>query len=1097
MRFPFHPGARPHPGRRSLAVGLLGLAFTLGWVLADAAAGAAGSAVAAAVPGGAADAAAPIAQQPGTDSDQGVAHWLPVLNFEGEDDVCRTWIETHNGGADFAKAILITWVGHNPPECGSSSPTVSGVECSGLLRPGQSWSFIGAQIPTGSASGAIYSFNLERLSDLGVDPGYDDLVADYLCDKLQESETDPNAIVDFARAYGQGGVWAGVPMDRAQGARLAVTVLRSCPGDRTPGVEVSSSYAGLPAADLSSSPGVFDYAVGPIHRDDGGFDSVVYLQNAGLACASVSLFYQNSGACGAPRACGTVSIPPGQNRVFDPASCQAGAGAGLLWVESSEPLAIVADTIGNDTLLSQAASPVERDGTHEPVVEAGGPTLFGAVQYLDNAEAESALRVFVQNLSGDRPAHVRVSYLDSDGALLAFEEAQICDRGQQSFEHLTSSTENLPVVGSLRVESLATPPAAPARIAAVAELHQINSERRGHSLAYSLNLLPESQVSAWPPRASSPGAALLAIPHLNDLWSTGLVSGLVLANAVAEPGRTDFVVLTFDQNALFGLECGQLGPGEARYLDLAPSTAPVVRGFRGAAIVSATAWTHQAPAGAGSPGPVVGLTGLQIFRSGSLAIEDIPGDEVAALAARALPRGALPLVGGAGGALGAPTRGETLPVLALPYGFDASAAAICPGGVLPPMPAPVPLPVPPGSDLAELHLPVGNNQGQDLVCQTRIRITNSGNEPSQAILVGWTEPGFGPPNCSGPVGLLCSGLIAPGGEWITQLNGSSLIEATSAHIYSLSARTLAELGIDPGSSEMAGDRVCAALRPAVIQDCEAQRIYELAFRLGGSYAGIPLARAYGAALSAEVERECPGTLTPGVSVTSRYAAIPHRELIRAGGGSDPANGAYAYAIPEAMADKAGANTITYIQNTGPQTSSVSLSYREHGSDAVWQCRVFWIAPSEAYAFDTNDCVGPDWVGSIVLRSSQALAIIVEDTIGDRYVVRGAFTGLRPLDLNGDGLEDDRDLAEIDDAMGATPGDPRWDPRLDLTFDARIDGEDRAMGERYLAIPPEPSPTPGPPEPTPTTQPVDPTPPATPKARIYLPMCVSPLPMWQH
>lgn len=1090
MSFRFHPGARPRPAGRAFVVGLLGLALALGWVLGDTAKGAAGSPAVAAQPGGAADAAASIAQQPGSGAGQGVAYWLPVLNFEGEDDVCRTWIETQNAGADFAKAILITWGGHAQPQCGSGSPSVSGVECSGLLRPGQSWSFIGAQLAVGSASGVIYSFKLERLSDLGVDPGYDDLVADYLCDKLQESETDPNAIVDFARAYGQGGVWAGVPMDRAQGARLAVTVLRNCPGDRTPGVDVSSSYAGLPAADLSSSPGVFDYAVGPIHRDDGGFDSMVYLQNAGLACASVSLFYQNSGACGSPRACGTVSIPPGQHRVFDPAACQAGADTGLLWVESSEPLAIVADTMGNDALLTQAASPVERDGTHEPVVEAGGPTLFGAVQYLDNAEAESVLRVFVQNLTGDRPAQVRVSYLDADGALLAFEEAQICDGGQQSFEHLTSSTEDLPVVGSLRVESLAMAPAAPARIAAVAELHQMKTEPQRHTLAYSLNLLPESQVSAWPPRSGSPGAALLAFPHLNDLWSTGVASGLVMANAVAEPGRTDFVVLTFDQNALFGLECGQLGPAEARYLDLAPSTAPVVRGFRGAAIVSATAWTHQAPAGAGSPGPVVGLTGLQILRSGSLAIEDIPGDEVAALAARALPRGALPLVGGGGGTRGALATSSSLAVHTSPNGIDGPAAAICPGGVLPPMPAPVPLPVPPGSDLAELHLPVGNNQGQDMVCQTQIRVTNTGNEPSQAILVGWTEPQFGPPNCSGPVGLLCSGLIAPGGEWITRLNGSSLIEATSAHIYSLSARTLAELGIDPGSSELAGDRVCAALTSAVIQDCEAQRIYELAFRLGGSYAGIPLARAYGAPLSAQVERECPGMVTPGVSVTSSYAAIPHREVIRAERGSDPANGAYAYAIPEAMADRAGANTITYIQNTGPQTSSVSLSFREHGSDEVWQCRVFWIAPSEAYPFDTSDCVGPDWIGSIVLRSSQALAIIVEDSIGDSYIVRGALTGLRPLDFNGDGLEDERDLAEIDDAMGATPGDPRWDPRLDLNFNNVIDHADRAMGERYLAVPPEPTPTPIPPDPTPSPEP-------TVKAILYLPISISPLPFAQH
>ncbi|MCB0217535.1 MAG: hypothetical protein KDH92_12915, partial [Chloroflexi bacterium] len=59
---------------------------------------------------------------------------LPILNFQGQDDVCRTWIEVQYIGCDPSKAVLVTW-----GEPGFCPPQAAGplkVECTGLLQFG-------------------------------------------------------------------------------------------------------------------------------------------------------------------------------------------------------------------------------------------------------------------------------------------------------------------------------------------------------------------------------------------------------------------------------------------------------------------------------------------------------------------------------------------------------------------------------------------------------------------------------------------------------------------------------------------------------------------------------------------------------------------------------------------------------------------------------------------------------------------------------------------------------------------------------------------------------------------------------------------------
>ncbi len=183
---------------------------------------------------------------------------LPVLNFQGQDDVCRTWIEVQVIGPEFSKAVLVTWgePGFCPPQCAGPLK----VECTGLLKPGSTSNFLGAQVPTGSKGGMLFKFTAAQISE--IDPtfgGEDDIVADYMCETLFFGVVgDCDDWRRFKKAYNEGLSFAGLSMQAASGRGfLAVDVLRHCPGDVTPGVEVSSKYNGLAGDHLGSFDPVY------------------------------------------------------------------------------------------------------------------------------------------------------------------------------------------------------------------------------------------------------------------------------------------------------------------------------------------------------------------------------------------------------------------------------------------------------------------------------------------------------------------------------------------------------------------------------------------------------------------------------------------------------------------------------------------------------------------------------------------------------------------------------------------------------------------------------------------------------------------------
>jgi hypothetical protein len=1005
---------------------------------------------------------------------------LPALNALAGQDVCSALVSVQNTGADFAKVLLVAFGEHS----GSCAPDCIGplaVECSGLLRPGSSWSFLGAQVPTGAYSGVLFSFNAKRLSEIGGVDGPDDLAADHLCAAVFAAATGNCEMFDrFVADYDIGQVFdpglgfTPVNLAAARGGPIAVQVLRSCPVDGDPGRATSSGYAGLPAAALwpaDATSGPYAYVAPALHAA-GQRQSWLIIQPAASGCATVTVWLQEEGACEAVR-CEPLTIAAGESAAFEVAGCVDDGWAGSGWVESDHPLAVVVDTtVQVGELMSYTALTADGGRSLQPATGESGPTLFGPILF--EAGALEGTGLHVQNRSPSESAQVRVTYLDPSGAPRASEDATICARGSRRFDIPTITGVSRPQAGSVRVESLAGAGGGAAPISAVAEIARgPNAET-----LIASELLGEPLSFGWP---AGEGVAVLAAPLAwNDLSATGVTGELVVTNLVGEPGGTDIALLLYDANALAAVLCRRLDAGQAEHIDLA--TLPgVVSGFRGGALISATQWTHRSSGAADRP--LVGLAALVLAREGTVLGEGIPGDELAAAPA-------IPLAAGT------------------PYEGWAAPAPLCPEGG-PPRPTPTPGPTPDAPHQAafraQLHVPVLSFLGFDDVCSAQLTIRNAGSEPAKVALVVWGEAGFCAPRCAGPLKVECSGLLAAGETWVFGEGSAAPLPAgsTSANLYSLSTRTLDELGIEPGSDEIAADRLCESLVFDAVGTCDGWRAFEVAFQEGLAWSEVPLARVRGPAISAHIERHCPGSRTPGTTAVASYDAIPHAAAVAPSAGAGAAAGSYAYWLPTVYSDHAGRRSILYLQNAGRACTTVQVEFVD---GAVRQaCSVFTLEAGETYPFYADDCVGPEFEGYTRVRSVEPLAIVADIEQGDTLRSHGAATGAVAFDLNGDGRLDAADLAVLEAALGRRHDEPGWDAVLDLVPDGVIDGLDSGRLRAVLGLPAPtptdtgprltPSPTAtgtaatpeaGTPSPTPDGQPTTPRPTTT----IYLPAAES-------
>lgn len=384
---------------------------------------------------------------------------------------------------------------------------------------------------------------------------------------------------------------------------------------------------------------------------------------------------------------------------MDAADCVGPDWSGSAWVNSTEPLAIAVDVIGQDGLTSYTAVPAELRYAFDqpPLFTEGSPVAYGPLIYGRDHGWDTS--VHVQNLSSTTEARVQVVFLDAAGAPVAPAElAWICPRGSRAYTLTASDGGSGPPFGSVRAQSLQGLETSgrivgPPNISAVVEMVRDRGRAPGvaavagrDTLAY--NLLSEEKSFDWPTGRGWPGVdlagetGLIAIPTLlKDAEQTGVTTALAIANLVPQPGATNIALLAYDQNGLVGALCRQLRQLEVAYIDVGTWNG-IAPGFRGSALISAAAWRHPVygPAQAVVRNPV-GLAAVVVQRGNwrGTSAGDLVGDLFGATTGTPVRR--------AGRGLIAPLR-------------SAAVDAGCP-----PLPASIPTPTP---DLARpIFLPHG------------------------------------------------------------------------------------------------------------------------------------------------------------------------------------------------------------------------------------------------------------------------------------------------------------------------------------------------------------------------------------------------------
>ena len=534
--------------------------------------------------------------------------YLPILNFIGDDDVCAAQVRAQNTGAEISKAVLVTW-----GEPGFCPPAAAGplkVECSGLIRPGGSWNFIGPQIPTGSRSGYVVSLTAKLLSEIGVEIGVDDVTADFVCETLFFNIVgDGDDERRFHRAFLNGETFEGVPMNRAYGGPVAVHVERACPSALPMDTDtevVTDSYVALSHRQVDTRPGdVAEYRYPlPALVADAQSRTLVYLQNAGLTCADVQLTYRAAG--GGIARCANLPLAPGETHTVDIAACLAAeapgdglASPGVGWAVGTAPLAVVVDVVGRGagTLASYAAPPAT-DQVDRPDFPLAAPLLLPSPP-----SAPQRARMFIQNLDPDRLAFVVLIARDRRGDIATRIDGITITPGAG-----TAIDVAVPLFGgTVHVTSTCAPladcPTVAPIAAALLQWRQADAESPPRDAV--IGLLAPRGSPAGTIRGTAVGVTRLAIPTVgkaipaNTLAHGDQTSRIALVNRVDKPGFTDVVLYVYDQNGLLDYICHKLNERETEYIDLT-TWGFVNNGFRGSLLVSAFFWEHDVFDGEGN-----------------------------------------------------------------------------------------------------------------------------------------------------------------------------------------------------------------------------------------------------------------------------------------------------------------------------------------------------------------------------------------------------------------------------------------------------------------------------------------------------------------
>jgi hypothetical protein len=507
---------------------------------------------------------------------------------------------------------------------------------------------MGAQVPQGAKSGMVFS--APALQVPGIANGNNDVFADLLCEALFRSVVgNCDEYRRFKKAFNELGRWqvAGYAFDFGAypGAPMAVEVVRKCPGDADPMVSVTGGYSGLADEMLGAYDpiyGGYAFFAPLVYAGKDGFDSWLYVQNGGIECSSIEIWFKEQNDCLRPKVCDVLALAPGETHQFDASSCVGPGWIGSAWVRGSEPLSVVVDIIGRDLLMTYHGNPAELKYTFQgaPAFTTGSQVAYGPLLYSEYQGWDS--QVQVQNMSLITNAKVKVYFLDRGGDVITTLVDWICPGGSQSYYLPIVAQMPGNWVGAVRVESQewfapGNPAVEGPSVTAVAQLVKYADIGRTQPLeAVAYTLLPEQRAFDWQLGAGRgglySGVGLIGIPSfMKDVGSSGLTTELSIANVVPKPGFTDFVIYIYDQNGLIQNMCEKLHEKQVEYIDVGANLSFLPDGFKGSAVISAVFWEHDVfdPVGRFQRN-LVGLAAIKIERTGTTLGTDIPGDESSA-----------------------------------------------------------------------------------------------------------------------------------------------------------------------------------------------------------------------------------------------------------------------------------------------------------------------------------------------------------------------------------------------------------------------------------------------------------------------------------
>lgn len=257
---------------------------------------------------------------------------------------------------------------------------------------------------------------------------------------------------------------------------------------------------------------------------------------------------------------------------------------------------------------------------------------------------------------------------------------------------------------------------------------------------------------------------------------------------------------------------------------------------------------------------------------------------------------------------------------------------------------------------------IGNSRaGVDWVIEAQ----NVGSTWTKIALLLFPEStGFCQPQAANPFKIECTGLLKPGTSWVWT---SSQLPSTAKSAIAISYNPFPNQGNPYWRCEQWTTDLNKMTWPEGwpgVTSTPGQ------FPFNWNYFG-------GQPIAVEVVRKGPGNTTPSFVMTGGYSGISAMQE----GRYDPLFGGFAYYAPVVYSGYNSWNSWLYIQNSGTECTSIELWFKDRDSCLRAKiCSVPQVSPGYTAQFSVVGCVDPGFTGSVWIRASQPLGIVV-DQIG--------------------------------------------------------------------------------------------------------------------